>query len=85
MVPIAEACAVDRFSVLAWVSLPDTRAGDRDLQAVQDPRRAEPQHQPGMERRPSQPVQPRRYGTADRLLLLLLSGYGRHSRLLLLA
>src|SRR5271154_2542565 len=24
MVPIADACVVDRFSVLAWVSLPDT-------------------------------------------------------------
>ncbi len=57
------------------------RAGDRDLQAVQDPGRAESQHQPGMERRPSQPVQPRRYGAADRLLLLLLRGHGSHSRL----
>src|SRR5260370_6994149 len=46
------------------------RAGDRDLQAVEDPRGAEPEYQPGVERRPAQPVQPGRDGAADRLLLL---------------
>jgi FAD dependent oxidoreductase len=57
------------------------RAGDRDLRAVEDPRRAEPQHQPGMERRPAQPGPAAPGSTADRLLLLLLSGYRGHSGL----
>ena len=41
---------------------------------VEDPGGAEPENQAGMERRPAEPVEPRRDGTADRLLRPLGDG-----------
>ena len=44
------------------------RAGNGDLQAVEDPGDPECQHQPGVERRPGQPIEPGRNETANRLI-----------------
>src|SRR5207245_7649932 len=50
--------------VLALQHRPD-EAGDRDLEPVEHPRDAERDHQPAVERRPGQPVHPRRHQAPD--------------------
>jgi hypothetical protein len=45
--------------------LPGDRAGDRDLQPVENPRRPQPGDHPGMERGPAKPIEPGRDRRAD--------------------
>jgi hypothetical protein len=61
---------VDRFSVLAWVSLLVAELAIVISRPSRIHAGAQPEYQPSVERRPAQPVQPGRDGTADRLLLL---------------